>query len=82
MTFGLGFGFGRALDTEMLQTFGVRLDSIEARELIDKAQSFSDEDIPDYLEKAKGSIRGLDETPKKNRLDFARLYRAYEEALN
>ncbi len=74
-----GFGFGRALDTEMLQNFGVRLDSIEARELIDKAKSFSDDDIKDYLEKAKGSIKGLDETPEKNRLDFARLYRAYDE---
>ncbi len=74
-----GIGFGRALDTEMLQTFGVRLDSIEARELIDKAKRFSDNDIEEYLAKAEKSIKGLDETPEKNRLDFARLYRAYDE---
>ena len=47
-----GFGFGRALDAEMLETFGVRLESIEARELIDVAKSYSDEDIEEYLSDA------------------------------
>ena len=37
-----GFGFGRALDMVMLETFGVHLESIEARELIDKAKSYTD----------------------------------------
>ena len=37
-----GFGFGRALDSELMRAFGVTLDSIEARELIDKAKSFTD----------------------------------------
>ena len=47
-----GFGFGRADDAEMLRYFGVSLYSIEARELIDKAKSFSDEDIKAYLDDA------------------------------
>ena len=74
-----GFGFGRALDMEMMTTFGANLVSVEARELIDKAKSFTDEDIASYLEDAKKRINGLDKIDEKNVLDFARLYRAYDE---
>ena len=74
-----GFGFGRALDSELLARFGVHLFSIEARELIEKAKGFSEEEIAPYLEKAAMSICGLEQTPEKNRLDFARLYKAYTE---
>ena len=74
-----GFGFGRALDSEMLKNFGVRLESIEARELIEKAKSYSDEEIVEYLADAKTRIAGLDEIDGKNVSDFARLYKAYKE---
>ena len=74
-----GFGFGRALDLEMRKTFGVKLESVEARELIDRARSFTDEDAALYLAKAKDAMSGLDKTPDRNRLDFARLYKAYDE---
>ncbi|MCI5606445.1 MAG: fucose isomerase [Treponema sp.] len=74
-----GFGFGRALDAEMLKTFGVTLECIEARELIDKAKSFSDEDIKPFLEDASKRMNGLENTPEKNRMDFARLYKAYKD---
>lgn len=74
-----GFGFGRALDLEMLQNFGAELECIEARELIDKAKAYAEEEIEEYLEDAGKRICGLDTTPEKNRRDFARLYRAYKE---
>jgi len=74
-----GFGFGRAMDVKMLKTFGATLLSIEARELIDTAKSFSDDDIKEYLASAENATVGLQNTPEKNRLDFARLYRAYAE---
>ena len=74
-----GFGFGRALDLDLLEKFGVRLESIEARELIDKAKSFTDEECAAYLKDAASRMKGLDKTPEKNRLDFARLYKAYFE---
>ena len=74
-----GFGFGRALDLEMLEKFGVRLESIEARELIDKAKAFTDEECAEFLEDAKKRCVGLDKTPDKNAKDFARLYKAYKE---
>lgn len=73
-----GFGFGRALDAELLSTFGVTLESIEARELIDRAKGYSDQECTEYLEKASRHMCGLDATPEQNRRDFARLYKAYE----
>ncbi|MBQ1386428.1 MAG: hypothetical protein IIY75_06485 [Erysipelotrichales bacterium] len=74
-----GFGFGRALDLDLLETFGVRQDAIEARELIEKAKSYTEEEIREYLEDAKEKTVGLENTPEKNRKDFARLYKAYAE---
>lgn len=74
-----GFGFGRALDLEMLENFGASLESIEARELIDIAKEYSDEDVKDYLADAGERMCGLENTPEQNRKDFARLYRAYKE---
>jgi L-fucose isomerase-like protein len=74
-----GFGFGRALDLEMLERFGVRLESIEARELIDKAKAFTDEEGAEFLEDAGNRMVGLDKTLEKNRLDFASLYKAYKD---
>lgn len=72
-----GFGFGRALDSELLQTFGVTLESIEARELIEKAKSYTDEECLSYLQEAQDKTVGLSSIPEKNVLDFARLYKAY-----
>jgi L-fucose isomerase-like protein len=73
-----GFGFGRALDGELMQQFGANLISVEARELIDVAKGYSDEELESYLEKAGKSMVGLEQTPEKNRKDFARLYKAYQ----
>ena len=73
-----GFGFGRALDNDMLEVFGVRQDAIEARELIDLAKSYTDEECREYLQDALNRTVGLMDTPEKNRLDFARIYKAYD----
>ena len=74
-----GFGFGRGLDAELASVFGTNLISIEARELIQKAKAFSDEEIKAYLADASERIVGLQSIEQKNVLDFARLYRAYDE---
>lgn len=74
-----GFGFGRGIDTELASAFGTNLISIEARELINKAKSFGDEEIADYLSDAKERIASLDSIDSKNVADFARLYKAYDE---
>ena len=74
-----GFGFGRALDADMLNVFGTTLESIEARELIDMAKGYTDEECAEYLEKMTCCTAGLEKTPDQNRKDFARLCRAYKE---
>jgi L-fucose isomerase-like protein len=74
-----GFGFGRAMDQDLLKTFGVHLESVEARELIDTAKSYQDEEILPYLDDVAKRTTGLDRILEKNRKDFARLYKAYDE---
>lgn len=73
-----GFGFGRALDAELLKYFGVTLESIEARELIDKAKAYTDEECEADLAEAEKKVCGLSAMPEKNIKDFARLYKAYK----
>lgn len=74
-----GFGFGRAMDLELLRTFGVTLESVEARELIEKAKSYTEEECRADLEEAGSLMKGLETIPEKNVWDFARLYKAYRE---
>lgn len=74
-----GFGFGRALDAEMMHTFGTTLESIEARELIETAKGYTDEEVTAELEEARKTLVGLDTIPEKNAVDFARLYKAYKQ---
>ena len=77
-----GFGFGRALDSELMSTFGVELEAIEARELIDMAKSYTEEECCEYLDRSFAMTCGLDETPEHNRLDHARLYKAYTDYIH
>ncbi|MCH5191688.1 MAG: fucose isomerase [Oscillospiraceae bacterium] len=74
-----GFGFGRALDSEMMTVFGSNLISVESRELIDTAKSYSESDVERYINDAERRINGLDKIDKNNISDFARLYKAYDE---
>ena len=74
-----GFGFGRALDQDLMSVFGVELEAVEARELIDRAKAYPEEDCAAWLEKTRCATCGLEKTPGKNAADHARLYRAYDE---
>ena len=74
-----GFGFGRALDAEMMTVFGAELLSVESRELINLAKSYTDEEIEAYYKDAEKRINGLANINGKNVSDFARLYKAYAD---
>lgn len=74
-----GFGFGRGLDSDLLRNFGITLEAIEARELIAKAQSYTDADCLSYLTATEQATVGLELTPENNRLAHARLYKAYKD---
>ena len=73
-----GFGFGRALDAELMSVFGVTLEAIEARELIEKAKAYRVEDCGEELAEARQTLVGLESTPENKVNDFARLYKAYK----
>ncbi len=72
-----GFGFGRAQDADLLQSFGVHLLSVEARELMRMARAYTEEEGEASLQAVEKSMRGLEKTPEKNRMDFAKLVKAY-----
>ena len=74
-----GFGFGRALESELGEVFGAELETIEVRELIEQAGGYTDEECADWLRRTERAVRGLENTPERNRLDHARLYRAYSD---
>ena len=77
-----GFGFGRALDAELMSVFGVELEAIEARELIDRAKALPEPDCAVCLEKTACATCGFENTPAQNRVDHARLLRAYLDYVN
>ncbi len=74
-----GFGFGRALDVEIAKSFGATLEAIEARELIDKAKAYTDEECVEYFNKFTNKCCGYDAIKENNLKDFARLFKAYSE---
>ena len=74
-----GFGFGRALDTEMQHVFGAELVCVEARELMDLANSYTDEECAEFMQETEKCTVCFEQTPEKNRLGHARLYKAYLE---
>ena len=63
----------------MLRNFGVKVLSLEARELIQKAKSYTDEECAQYLSELEEATVGLQTTPTRNRQDFARLSKAYQD---
>ena len=72
-----GFGFGRALDSELMSVFGVELEAIEARELIDEAKKLADTELDSAIAETEKATAGLDKTPENNVRDHARLLEAY-----
>jgi len=74
-----GFGFGQALDSELLNTFGVTQISVEARELMQKANSYVSGDYENTYQEADSKLKNLYETKQENMDAFIRLYKAYED---
>lgn len=73
-----GFGFGRGLDAEISKHFGANLISIEARELMSKANNYTKEDYIYLKEEAEGKTVGLNKLPEENVDGFLRLFKAYQ----
>jgi len=74
-----GFGFGRALDLEMAQTFGVNLLSIESRELTQIAKNMNISEAKKESDEAHQHMVQLDQTNPTNKNDFVKLYKVYKD---
>lgn len=74
-----GFGFGRGMDAEIGKHFGMKHIAIEVRELMNKANTFTDEECVEFMEDANSKTIGLQVIPEKNVRDFVKLYKAYYE---
>lgn len=74
-----GFGFGRALDADLMKVFGVTLEAVEARELIDRAKAYSEEECVSCLEELCECSNARYETPAENLIGFSRIYKAYKD---
>lgn len=73
-----GFGFGRALDAEIKKTFGVNLICVEARELINKANSYEAEDLEKFKSEISGCC-GIEKIPMENIERHLRLRKSYAD---
>ena len=74
-----GFDFGSATDDELKKNFGAGLVSIEASELMDRANSYSEAECEEFSKRSFEAMTGLDATPKERVLGHARLYKAYTD---
>jgi L-fucose isomerase-like protein len=74
-----GFGFGRALDLDIAQAFGVNLKTIEAREFMMEAHKLSEDAIQKEKELAESKMIGLKKIDSTNQKDFVKLFKAYQD---
>ena len=74
-----GFGFGRALDAEMAKVFGATLESIESRELIEKAKSYTIEECSEYARLFESKCCGHQTIDSRNIEDSIKLFKAYKD---
>jgi L-fucose isomerase-like protein len=74
-----GFGFGRALDLDMATVFGVNLMTMESRELTQLAKKLDISNAKSEDDETHQKMVGLEQTPKKNKDDFIKLYKVYKD---
>lgn len=72
-----GFYFSNALDTDVQNVVGAKLEYIEARDIINRAKTLEEKDIQNHLANAHKNIKDLDQTPAENLEKFGRLSAAY-----
>lgn len=77
-----GFGFGRGIDNDLMHTFGVKLFSVEAREIIELAKTYSDDDVRDFIFDSQRMIPNLFNIDRQNVFDAGRLFKAYFDYCN
>ncbi|MGP7819705.1 hypothetical protein ACTXGU_21595 [Niallia sp. 01092] len=73
-----GFGFGELDEAKLAETFGTRLVRTEAASIMNKAASYSNEDIAKSTKELMARTEGYDKFPAENLQKYARLRTAYQ----
>lgn len=77
-----GFGFGNGSEADLMKSFGVKLYTIEAREIMSKAREYDDDDIREFIYDADRMIPNLMNFDRSNIFDAGRLFKAYFDYCN
>lgn len=73
-----GFYFSTALDTEVQNAVGAKLEYIEARDIINRAKALEEKDYQKNIADAHADLKGLDQIPEENLDKYGRLTAAYK----
>ncbi len=74
-----GFGFGDIDEAKLAGTFGTRIAKAEAAYIMDKANSYTEEEIAHGIEELKERTLGSELVPKENLDKYARLRKAFQD---
>lgn len=72
-----GFYFSNALDTEVQNAVGAKLEYIEARDIIKKAKQLEDAEYKEKMVESTKDLKEIDQIPAENMDKYGRLYAAY-----
>lgn len=74
-----GFGFGQTTSIEMLKNFGAKYITVESRELMEKAEAYSQQEYEDIFSLANSNLSKYDFLENEQIDKSARLYKAYKD---
>lgn len=74
-----GFGFGNIDEADLARVFGSSLTKVEAYTIINKANSYSSDDLKEGLEELTTRTTKIELVPDENKEKYARLRKAFED---
>ena len=77
-----GYGFGKGIETELMRVFGVNLVSVEARELMEAANSYDEDDVRHFIFDVQNIVPNLFNIDRENLFAAGRLFKAYFDYCN
>lgn len=77
-----GMGFANAYENEMMRTFGVKLFNVESSELIQKARTYDEDAIRDFIFDARNMVPNVLNTDRENLFGAGKLFKAYFDYCN
>lgn len=77
-----GMGFCNAYENEMMRTFGVKLFNVETMELMQKARTYDEDAIRDFIFDARNMVPNVFNTERENLFDAGKLFKAYFDYCN